>query len=261
RATVAANRATVADDIATAYLTARASAIGSPGALGTDCLVALDARSGGANVTTDASCGFDHPVDRVVGSLGLGDLGGHGGPTETRVPEPGSPLVDADARCSAAPGNLDQRGVARPIGNGCDAGAVESPWVRFSDVGTGHPFFDEIIQMAADGVIAGYDDGTFRPSTTVSRQAAVAWLYRLSGSPDVALPAPPTFPDVGPSHPFVTEVEWAASAGVTQGYDDGTFRPSAGVTRQALVAWLFDLVGPTFQVPDEQTFDDVSPGH
>lgn len=259
-ATIAANDASTADDVSVWYMWAHASAIGSPDSPGADCAV-VDTSSSGANVTTDAGCGFSHPLDHVVTSLGLGDLGDHGGPTATRVPGPGSPLVDADSRCTAAPGNVDQRGVARPIGNGCDAGAVESPWVRFRDVGTGNPFFAEISRLAAEGVITGYDDRTFRPATVVSRQAAMAFLHRLVGSPPVALPSQPTFPDVGPGHPFRTEIEWAAAAGVTQGYVDGTFRPSAGVTRQALVAWLFDLVGPTFVAPEVASFDDVSPAH
>ena len=46
------------------------------------------------------------------------------------------------------------------------------------------------------------------------------------------------FPDVPPSHPFHPEITWAAGEGIVQGYDDGTFRPSAAVTRQAMAAFL-----------------------
>lgn len=48
-------------------------------------------------------------------------LGAFGGPTETRVPLPGSPAVDTALSCGA----VDQRGEARPVGTGCDVGAVE----------------------------------------------------------------------------------------------------------------------------------------
>lgn len=48
----------------------------------------------------------------------------------------------------------------------------------FDDVGTGHPFHDEIAWMAAAGVAEGYADGTFRPAAPVTRQAAVAFLHR-----------------------------------------------------------------------------------
>jgi hypothetical protein len=260
-ATVNGNSADVADDLAAPQLLAGWSAIGSPGALGTDCAVGATSTLGW-NVVVDAGCGLDDPTDEITSSLLLGDLVDNGGPTATRMPDPGSPVVDGPGAGSCTPPLLeDQRGVLRPIGNGCDAGAVESPWTRFLDVSPAHPFFDEITGLASDDVIAGYGDRTFRPATTVSRQAAVAWLYRLSGSPAVAVPAPPTFPDVTGSHPFHTEIEWAASEGITEGYADGSFRPSAGVTRQALVAWLYDLVDPVADPPDAATFEDVSPGH
>jgi hypothetical protein len=50
----------------------------------------------------------------------LGVLGGHGGPTQTVAPLPGSPAVGIGQNCPAT----DQRGVARPS-TGCTAGAVE----------------------------------------------------------------------------------------------------------------------------------------
>lgn len=53
-------------------------------------------------------------------------LGANGGSTETREPEPGSPLVDAipTAACHDVV-ETDQRGVGRPQSGGCDIGAVE----------------------------------------------------------------------------------------------------------------------------------------
>ena len=58
----------------------------------------------------------------------LGPLQNNGGPTETMALGRGSAALDAasDAICDAAPvNNLDQRGVARPLGLHCDIGAVE----------------------------------------------------------------------------------------------------------------------------------------
>lgn len=48
-------------------------------------------------------------------------LGSFGGPTETRVPLPSSPAIDTALSCGA----IDQRGESRPVGAGCDVGAVE----------------------------------------------------------------------------------------------------------------------------------------
>jgi hypothetical protein len=79
--------------------------------------------SGGHNVFTDATCA-PVPTDGVVGDARLGPLADNGGPTLTHALLPGSPAIDAAdaALCPAT----DQRGVARPQGAGCDAGAVEA---------------------------------------------------------------------------------------------------------------------------------------
>jgi beta-glucanase (GH16 family) len=95
---------------------------------GTGCFVApfgsgvVTLTSGGNNVLTDGTCA---PVasDRVVATAALGPLMANGGPTLTHALNADSPAIDAanPASCPAT----DQRGVARPQGPGCDAGAVE----------------------------------------------------------------------------------------------------------------------------------------
>jgi hypothetical protein len=75
--------------------------------------------------TTDGS-GFD-PTDLLGVDPALGPLQNNGGTTETMAPLPGSPALD---RIPGAAGtnypDVDQRGVARPQGNGADSGAVEA---------------------------------------------------------------------------------------------------------------------------------------
>jgi hypothetical protein len=84
--------------------------------------------SGGYNVTSDATC----PVaagDLPSTVLGLGPLADNGGPTPTVLPPVGSPVVDAvpPGTAGLCDGTvpLDQRGLHRPVGAGCDVGAVE----------------------------------------------------------------------------------------------------------------------------------------
>lgn len=88
----------------------------------------------GYNVSDDDSCGFTAVTDvQDAGVLLLGPLADNGGPTWTRLPQSGSPLIDAipDEACQTAPlatGIVtDQRGFARPeqTGGRCDIGAVE----------------------------------------------------------------------------------------------------------------------------------------
>lgn len=53
-----------------------------------------------------------------------------------------------------------------------------------------------------------------------------------------AVAAAQTFTDVPPSHPFFDEIEWMASTGISEGYADGTYRPSDPVTRMAMSAFM-----------------------
>jgi hypothetical protein len=141
----------------------------------------------------------------------------------------------------------------------CGADAGSGP---FPDVGSDHAFCLEIEWLAGSGITGGFDDGTFRPAETVTRQATAAFLYRAAGEPAFSPPASPTFPDVGTTHPFRTEIEWMVARGITEGFDDGTFRPTATVTRQAISAFLFRYADvPYIDLPLAPTFSDVGFWH
>lgn len=106
----------------------------------------------------------------------------------------------------------------------------------FVDVAVGSTFCGEIAWMRASGLAVGHPGGDFRPSAPVDRQSFVAFLYRRAGQAAPCTASP--FPDVGSTHLFCADVDWARRAGVTFGFPDGTFRPGAPVTRQAAAAFL-----------------------
>jgi hypothetical protein len=91
------------------------------------------------------------------------------------------------------------------------------------------------------GLSTGHADGTFRPAETVTRQAMAAFLHRLASRTLPTTTAAPAFRDVGARHPFRTEIGWLAGTGITRGYPDGTFRPTAPVSRDAAAAFLHRL--------------------
>jgi alpha-tubulin suppressor-like RCC1 family protein len=75
-------------------------------------------------------------------------------------------------------------------------------------------------------------------------------------------PVPPTFTDVPWDHVFFEDVEWMALSDISEGYADGTYRPSAPVTRQAMSAFLYRLAGsPPFVAPASPSFTDVGSTH
>jgi hypothetical protein len=92
--------------------------------------IAWDAQvtSEGWNVVSDASCGLTGTGDQQGADALLGPLADNGGPTLTHRPGPGSPAIDAipSGTTGLCTGSLvDQRGISRPQGPACDAGAVE----------------------------------------------------------------------------------------------------------------------------------------
>lgn len=103
------------------------SVIAKPLGEGQNCRgVVWERSSQGYNFSDDDSCRFDGVDDgQGSGDPQLGELADNGGPTQTRMPKPGSPLIDANRTPCSNPLTTDQRGVSRPQGSGCDIGAVE----------------------------------------------------------------------------------------------------------------------------------------
>lgn len=135
----------------------------------------------------------------------------------------------------------DRNGLARTAAIGA---LVPGPCVPgVIDVAVDNPFCGDIDWMIEEGISTGYEDGTFRPLDTLSRQAAAAFLYRLAGEPPVPGTAP-QFSDVGPHHPFHDAIRWMAWEGISTGYDDGTFRPLGSLSREAMAAFLYRLADP-----------------
>jgi hypothetical protein len=92
--------------------------------------------SSGFNFSDDDTCGFTETGqgDREnAGDPGLAALADNGGPTQTRLPEPGSPLLNFIPIPDCGGGDelagfeltTDQRGVSRPQETGCEVGSVE----------------------------------------------------------------------------------------------------------------------------------------
>lgn len=136
----------------------------------------------------------------------------------------------------------------------------------FDDVPLTHPFGEDIVWLVDNGITTGFPDGTFRPGAVVTRQATAAFLYRSAGAPDGPEPtcSAAPFTDVPADHPFCGEINWAAENDLTTGFPDGSFRPAATVTRQAITAFLYRLAGapggadPSCAVGP---FTDVPPTH
>ena len=99
-------------------------------------------------------------------------------------------------------------------------------------------FHNEIDWMYYSGLSTGWADGTYRPFTTMSREAMAAFLYRLAGSPLYTPPAVSPFSDVPTSHGFYHQISWMNSTGLSTGWADRTYRPYESITREAMSAFI-----------------------
>lgn len=113
--------------------------------------------------------------------------------------------------------------------------------------------------MSSKGISTGWDDKTYRPQNLVARNAMSAFMYRLAGEPSYAAPATSPFKDVSKGKPFYKEMSWLAKTGVSTGWSDRTYKPSASVNRDAMAAFMYRLAGsPAFTAPKKSPFTDVS---
>ena len=85
------------------------------------------------------------------------------------------------------------------------------------------------------------------------------WYGRLDGS----APGKVSFSDVtDPKHPFYKAIYWAADAGITKGYSDGTFGIDKACTRSEAVMFLWRLAGkPAPKNASSSPFKDVPKSH
>lgn len=129
--------------------------------------------------------------------------------------------------------------------------------IGFTDIAN-NQFKKEILWLANAGITTGWSDGTFRPNASVERGAMAAFFYRMAGSPAFKAPATPTFKDVPTTHPFYKEIEWMAAQGITTGWADGTFRPSATTNRDAMAAFFYRYAGKPAVTTGTVPFKDVT---
>lgn len=100
----------------------------------------------------------------------------------------------------------------------------------FSDVASGDWFNVTVSSLAQMGVIAGYEDGSFRPNAPITRAEFAAIATRFFAERGVTYNEG-LFADITGDEWFANVVAAAADRGLLGGYPDGTVRPNATITR------------------------------
>ena len=107
----------------------------------------------------------------------------------------------------------------------------------FADVSADSYYTKAVAWAVENGITGGTGDGKFSPNATCTREQAVAFLYRASGSPAVS--GGSAFNDVAANAYYADAVAWAEKNEITGGIGGGLFGSGNDCTRAQIVTFLY----------------------
>ncbi|MFS0726140.1 S-layer homology domain-containing protein [Paenibacillus sp. 1P07SE] len=177
---------------------------------------------------------------------------------------PGEAETDPEAPQSGTP-EPPEPGTEEP---GAGQPPVNGGLPAFTDL-AGHWAEAGILEAASLGIVQGYPDGSFMPGRPVSRAELAVMLSgaRITdgaddGTPDAERPVMQEFTDGRHIPAWAAEaVADALRSGIFVGYEDGSFRPDAPITRAELAAILLRASGRHVPIqptaPGPASFSDI----
>ncbi|WP_375504429.1 S-layer homology domain-containing protein [uncultured Jatrophihabitans sp.] len=102
----------------------------------------------------------------------------------------------------------------------------------------------QIINGVSPGTVLEFQFNSSGPTLDVGRVALTSSCASGGGGGGTTLTPPASttckgFNDVSASNPFCPDITWLIDQKIATGYADGTFKPVASVTRQAMAAFLY----------------------
>lgn len=127
----------------------------------------------------------------------------------------------------------------------------------YRDISDTFLFYDAVDFVLRQGLMRGTDPEHFSPTLYLDRATFVTILWRAAGCPAPAAEnAVISFPDVPGDKWYSEAVRWAADAGLVLGYEDGSFRPGAHLSRQQAFTLLWRFAGCPIPETDLSGFPD-----
>lgn len=117
----------------------------------------------------------------------------------------------------------------------------------FTDVDQNHSYYEAINNLSAEGILNGFEDGSFKPSDPVTRaQFTKIICYALSvGNITYSTAEKSIFTDVAPEHWAANNIVTAYRKNIINGMGDGTFAPEANVNFEQAVKMVVCALGHT----------------
>jgi hypothetical protein len=131
---------------------------------------------------------------------------------------------------------------------------VVSSNVSFEDV-EGHWAQDEIDLLANKRIVEGHAAGRFAPEEKVTRAQFAALLVRALGMIE-RTEGGETFADIASGAWYAGAAEAASEAGLVTGFEDGTFRPDAPITREQMAVMIARAIEAAGRTAETASDDD-----
>lgn len=134
-------------------------------------------------------------------------------------------------------GNLSRAMIAQILYNKENCPEVPDDQV-FSDVPRTAWYFDAVSWAAEQGIVRGYEDGSFAPDASITREQLAAVLWRYAGSP-VSGGGTLNFTDANRVGSWALDaVKWAVESGIISGKGGGILDPQGPATRAQVAQML-----------------------
>ena len=114
----------------------------------------------------------------------------------------------------------------------------------FNDVKQTHWASEYIGAMEAAGILSGYNDGSFRPNASLSREEMATLIvraYNLTGE------SPVQFSDVKKDSWSYDYIETLVANKIVTGFPDGTFHPKEPIKRAEFAVMMSKLLNEDFR--------------
>ncbi|EKD63437.1 MAG: YvnB [uncultured bacterium] len=120
----------------------------------------------------------------------------------------------------------------------------------FEDVAAGEWYSDDVYYLKTEGVVTGYEDGTFAPSSEITRAEFTVLLVRALQEKGYLEESfyyydEDVFEDVSSYEWYSADLYTAKENGIISGHEDGSFKPNDFISRAEavkIIANAFDIV-------------------
>ena len=121
-----------------------------------------------------------------------------------------------------------------------------SKTVKFNDIKGAEWYADEVKIAASNGIVSGYNDGTFKGNNLISRQELSQMIYnaiKVSGKKLQATKPQSNFTDKKDIATYANEAVYALNKSeIINGYPDGTIKPKNNATRAEVAKMIYVMM-------------------